>query len=99
MTKQIAGAPPRCGKSIRYHICPDCHTPLKQIDETTYCCPVCKHKLKALTYPVENMALSVEAPKITGTLQSTENSREVELKKWLIRTMNNEVGLHRRKRQ
>lgn len=48
MTKQITGASPRCGKSIKYHICPDCHIPLKQIDKTTFCCPVCKHKLKAL---------------------------------------------------
>ena len=92
MTKIICGASPRCGKSINYHICPDCQTPLKQIDETTYCCPVCKHKLKALTYPVENMTLPVEAPKITGTLQSTENSREVELKKWFIKRLNENVG-------
>ena len=92
MTKQITGASPRCGKSIKYHICPDCHTPLKQIDETTFCCPVCKHKLKALTYTKPDMAIEVKAPAITGTLQSTKDSREVELKKWLIKTINDNVG-------
>lgn len=91
MTKRIYGASPRCGKSIRFHICPDCHTQLNQIDETTFCCPVCKHKLKALTYP-EKPAIQVEVPPITGTLQSTKDSREVELKKWFKKRISENVG-------
>ena len=92
MTKQIAGVPPRCGKSIRYHICPDCHTPLNQIDETTFCCPVCKHKLKALT-DTEKPAIRVEAPTITGTLQLTnEDDREREIKEWFIKRLNENTG-------
>lgn len=96
--EEFFGGSPRCGKSIKFHICPDCHTPLNQIDETTFCCPVCKHKLKTLTYPVKDMAIEVEAPVITGALQSTKDSRKVELKKWLLKTINDEYGRGVRKR-
>ena len=98
MTKRVYGASPRCGKSIRYHICPDCHTPLKQINETTFCCPVCKHKLKALAYSTPNEAIEVknaievQAPVITGTLQSQKNEdRAKELQKWFIKRVNERI--------
>jgi len=102
MTKQIAGVPPRYGKSIRIHLCPDCHTQLNQINETTFCCPVCKHKVKALVLdysPKPNMAPIVGAPAMAKMHLTKEDERERELKEWFKQKVNERIfnGYGRRK--
>ena len=46
--KRLFGCPPRCGKTIRQYICPDCKTPLIRIGETIFYCVNCRKKVKAI---------------------------------------------------